>query len=126
MNDKGHLFLPEVARGTEERFAPVCNRIASNIYEFNRTINLPGRRELEVLINEKVQGLDGEIRQRLNKKVLYLCLLNISKTSLLSNQYEDENSRAYDLYKLNVILEFLKFSKIVLENDIIINFDFTN
>uniref|UniRef100_A0A0R3RVD6 Uncharacterized protein n=1 Tax=Elaeophora elaphi TaxID=1147741 RepID=A0A0R3RVD6_9BILA len=69
LNDKGHhLFLPEVARGTEEKFSPVCNRIASNIYEFNRTINLPGRRELEVLINEKVQGLDGEIRQRLNKK----------------------------------------------------------
>ncbi|VBB34035.1 unnamed protein product, partial [Acanthocheilonema viteae] len=68
LNNKGHLFLPEVARGTEEKFAPFCNRIASNIYEFNRTINLPGRRELEMLINEKVQGLDGEIRQRLNKK----------------------------------------------------------
>ncbi|VDK74246.1 unnamed protein product [Litomosoides sigmodontis] len=68
LNDKGHLFLPEVARGTEEKFAPICNRIASNIYAFNRTINLPGRRELEVLINEKVEGLDSEIRQRLNKK----------------------------------------------------------
>ncbi|CAG9535816.1 unnamed protein product [Cercopithifilaria johnstoni] len=68
LNNKGHLFLPEVARGTEEKFAPVCNQIASNIYEFNRTINLPGRHELEVLINEKIQGLDGEIRQRLNKK----------------------------------------------------------
>ncbi|VIO98884.1 Uncharacterized protein BM_BM2172 [Brugia malayi] len=68
LNDKGHLFLPEVARGTEEKFAPVCNRIASNIYEFNRTINLPGRRELLARINEKVQGLDGEIRERLNKK----------------------------------------------------------
>ncbi|EFO21001.1 hypothetical protein LOAG_07490 [Loa loa] len=68
LNDKGHLFLPEVARGTEEKFALVCNRIASNVYEFNRTINLPGKRELEARINEKVQGLDGEIRQRLNKK----------------------------------------------------------
>lgn len=105
MNDKGHLFLPEVARGTEEKFAPVCNRIASNIYEFKRTINLPGRRELERQINDKVQGLDGEIRQRLNKKVFFFHVyftfsLKKKRNFILSKQYEDENSRLCDLYRL--------------------------
>ncbi|VDO26116.1 unnamed protein product [Onchocerca flexuosa] len=57
VNSQGHLFLPEVARGTKEKFASGCNKIASNIYEFSRTINLPGRHELEARINEKIQGL---------------------------------------------------------------------
>lgn len=107
LNDKGHLFLPEVARGTEEKFAPICNRIVSNIYTFNRTINLPGRRELEVLINEKVEGLDGEIRQRLNKKVRCLCLLNISKKvySLQINMRTETVECVTDLCRL-----ILKFS----------------
>uniref|UniRef100_A0A183CU82 VWFD domain-containing protein n=1 Tax=Gongylonema pulchrum TaxID=637853 RepID=A0A183CU82_9BILA len=68
LNEEGHLFLPEIARGNEKKFAPVCNRISSDTYEFKRTINLPGRRELEARVSEKVQGLDGEIRQRLNKR----------------------------------------------------------
>ncbi|OZC08592.1 hypothetical protein X798_04395 [Onchocerca flexuosa] len=59
VNSQGHLFLPEVARGTKEKFASGCNKIASNIYEFSRTINLPGRHELEARINEKIQGLTG-------------------------------------------------------------------
>ncbi|VDM96268.1 unnamed protein product [Thelazia callipaeda] len=68
LNNKGHLFLPEVARGNEKKFSPICNRISTNVYEFNRTINLPGRRELESRVAEKLQTLDGESRQRLNKR----------------------------------------------------------
>lgn len=61
--------MPAVAQGTEKKFAPICDKISANTYEFRRTINLPGRRELEARVQEKVQGLDGEIRQRLNKRV---------------------------------------------------------
>uniref|UniRef100_A0A915PIW0 VPS9 domain-containing protein n=1 Tax=Setaria digitata TaxID=48799 RepID=A0A915PIW0_9BILA len=91
LNDKGHLFLPEVARGNEEKFSPVCNRIASNVYEFNRTINLPGRRELEARISEKIQGLDGELRQRLNKKrgrfQVFLNLISAEQPAIRQNDW---------------------------------------
>uniref|UniRef100_A0A0N5AXN5 Uncharacterized protein n=1 Tax=Syphacia muris TaxID=451379 RepID=A0A0N5AXN5_9BILA len=67
LNSEGHIFLPELARGNEEKFAPKCNHINADTYEFKRTLNLPGRKELEEKVKEKMQGLDGEIRKRLNK-----------------------------------------------------------
>ncbi|KHN82958.1 hypothetical protein Tcan_14243 [Toxocara canis] len=67
LNEEGHEFLPELARGREERFSPRCSKINANTYEFKRTISLPGRRELEEKVRETMQGLDGEIRKRLNK-----------------------------------------------------------
>lgn len=67
LNSEGHLFLPEVASGQEEKFSPKCNHINADTYEFKRTINLPGRKDLESKVKEKMQGLDGEIKKRLNK-----------------------------------------------------------
>uniref|UniRef100_A0A0M3IBD9 Secreted protein n=1 Tax=Ascaris lumbricoides TaxID=6252 RepID=A0A0M3IBD9_ASCLU len=67
LNKEGYEFLPELANGNEEKFAPKCTQISANTYEFKRTINLPGRKHLEAKVREKMQGLDGEIRKRLNK-----------------------------------------------------------
>ncbi|TKR88006.1 hypothetical protein L596_012318 [Steinernema carpocapsae] len=65
--NKDHQYLPELAQGKEDAFAPKCGKIGANTYEFKRTINLPGRRELESKIKEKMQGVDNEIKKRLNK-----------------------------------------------------------
>lgn len=76
LNKEGYEFLPELANGNEEKFAPKCTQISANTYEFKRTINLPGRKHLEAKVREKMQGLDGEIRKRLNKGVpfrLFYC-----------------------------------------------------
>ena len=74
LNNEGHLFLPELASGHEEKFAAKCAHIGANKYEFKRTINLPGKRELEQKVREKMQGLDGEIKKRLNKGVSFCCI----------------------------------------------------
>ncbi|KAI1720912.1 hypothetical protein DdX_05162 [Ditylenchus destructor] len=63
----GHQFLPEVAKGDEQPFAPKCGKIGAKTYEFKRTINLPGRRELEDKVKQKINGVDAEIKKRLNK-----------------------------------------------------------
>uniref|UniRef100_A0A914EQL9 Uncharacterized protein n=1 Tax=Acrobeloides nanus TaxID=290746 RepID=A0A914EQL9_9BILA len=62
-----HQFLPAVAKGEEDLFAPKCNKIKGDTYEFKRSLNLPGRRELEAKVKQKIQGVDAEIRKRLNK-----------------------------------------------------------
>ena len=69
LNRGGHKFLPDLAEGQEKAFAPHCGRIANNEYEFKRSISLPGKRELENMIKGKVQGVDAEIKKRLNKGV---------------------------------------------------------
>ena len=71
MNQGGHQFLPELAAGEEQAFAPHCGKIQSDVYEFKRTIKLPGKKELENMIKNKVQGVDNEIKKRLNKGVGY-------------------------------------------------------
>lgn len=70
----GHQFLPEVAKGDEQPFAPKCGKIGAKTYEFKRTINLPGRRELEDKVKQKINGVDAEIKKRLNKGVRFLML----------------------------------------------------
>lgn len=67
LNHGGHKFLPDLADGHEKAFAPHCGRIANNEYEFKRSISLPGKQELENMIKGKVQGVDAEIKKRLNK-----------------------------------------------------------
>uniref|UniRef100_A0A1I7YFN5 Uncharacterized protein n=1 Tax=Steinernema glaseri TaxID=37863 RepID=A0A1I7YFN5_9BILA len=67
LNQDGHQYLPELAQGKEDAFAPKCGKIGASTYEFKRTINLPGRRELESKIRDKMQGVDDEIKKRLNK-----------------------------------------------------------
>lgn len=69
LNKGDHQFLPELAKGQEQSFSPKCGRIGANTYEFKRTINLPGRKELEDKIKQKINGVDAEIRKRLNKGV---------------------------------------------------------
>jgi len=64
-----HQFLPELAAGQEQAFSPKCGQIGAQTYEFKRTINLPGRRELEGKVKQKISGVDAEIRKRLNKGV---------------------------------------------------------
>uniref|UniRef100_A0A0N4U4I6 ADAM_spacer1 domain-containing protein n=1 Tax=Dracunculus medinensis TaxID=318479 RepID=A0A0N4U4I6_DRAME len=97
LNENGHLFLPELARGNEERFAPKCGRISANVYEFKRTINLPGRQELEARTRDKVQGLDGEIRQRLNKRrgrfQVFLNLITSNQPPIKQDAWFDGSSR---------------------------------
>ncbi|KAL3083320.1 hypothetical protein niasHS_011122 [Heterodera schachtii] len=63
----GHRFLPALAAGEEAPFSPRCEKIDARTYEFRRTINLPGRRELEQKARQKISGVDAEIRKRLNK-----------------------------------------------------------
>jgi hypothetical protein len=65
--------LPKLAEGQEDAFSPKCGKIAANTYDFKRTINLPGRKELEDKIKQKINGVDGEIRKRLNKGVGFWC-----------------------------------------------------
>ncbi|KAE9553826.1 hypothetical protein FO519_002956 [Halicephalobus sp. NKZ332] len=67
LNQGRHKFLPELAAGDEDAFAPHCGKIESDTYEFKRTIQLPGKKELENMIKGKVQGVDDEIKKRLNK-----------------------------------------------------------
>jgi hypothetical protein len=68
-----HQFLPAVAKGEEDLFAPKCNKIKGDTYEFKRSLNLPGRKELEAKVKQKIQGVDAEIRKRLNKGVGIFC-----------------------------------------------------
>uniref|UniRef100_A0A914YNS8 Uncharacterized protein n=1 Tax=Panagrolaimus superbus TaxID=310955 RepID=A0A914YNS8_9BILA len=67
LNQGQHKFLPQLAQGQESAFSPHCSKISSDSYEFKRSLNLPGRQELENMIKGKVQGVDNEIKKRLNK-----------------------------------------------------------
>ncbi|CAI5451863.1 unnamed protein product [Caenorhabditis angaria] len=59
-----HQFLSRSAGDT-----PIskCHNIEANEYDFRRTIQLPSRSQLENLIKSKAQGIDDEIKKRLNK-----------------------------------------------------------
>lgn len=72
LNKGEHQFLPALAKGEESPFSAQCGKINANTYEFKRSINLPGRSELESKIKQKFNGVDDEIRKRLNKGVLNL------------------------------------------------------
>ncbi|KAH7713473.1 Protein C13C12.2 [Aphelenchoides avenae] len=67
LNKGANKFLPGLAYGKEEAFAPKCGKITANSYEFKRSISLPGRKELESKVKQKINGVDEEIRKRLNK-----------------------------------------------------------
>lgn len=69
LNKGDHQFLPALANGEESAFSAKCGKINANTYEFRRSINLPGRSELESKIKQKFNGVDAEIRKRLNKGV---------------------------------------------------------
>uniref|UniRef100_A0A0N5CGW9 ADAM_spacer1 domain-containing protein n=1 Tax=Strongyloides papillosus TaxID=174720 RepID=A0A0N5CGW9_STREA len=64
---KNNKLLPGLAKGEEKAFGPKCGKIGSNTYDFRRTLHVPGRKELEKKIKEKIQGVDAEVRKRLNK-----------------------------------------------------------
>uniref|UniRef100_A0A0N4ZZW4 Uncharacterized protein n=1 Tax=Parastrongyloides trichosuri TaxID=131310 RepID=A0A0N4ZZW4_PARTI len=64
---KNNKVLPGLAKGQESPFGPKCGKISSNTYEFKRSISIPGRRDLEKKIKDKVQGIDAEVKKRLNK-----------------------------------------------------------
>uniref|UniRef100_A0AC35U9D8 ADAM_spacer1 domain-containing protein n=1 Tax=Rhabditophanes sp. KR3021 TaxID=114890 RepID=A0AC35U9D8_9BILA len=64
---KKNNVLGETLKTKDSSSVPKCGKINSNNYEFKRSINLPGRKELENKIKDKVQGIDGEVKKRLNK-----------------------------------------------------------
>ncbi|GMR57797.1 hypothetical protein PMAYCL1PPCAC_27992 [Pristionchus mayeri] len=66
LNRSGHQFLSG-GQQEENPLQPACGNIERNSYNFRRTISLPSRRTLEGMIKDKVQGVDGEIKKRLNK-----------------------------------------------------------
>ncbi|CAD5223710.1 unnamed protein product [Bursaphelenchus okinawaensis] len=67
LNQGEHKFLPAVAKGQESSFSPKCGQIDAKTYEFKRSISLPSRSELEDKIKNKINGVDEEIKKRLNK-----------------------------------------------------------
>ncbi|KAI6186397.1 hypothetical protein M3Y98_00128200 [Aphelenchoides besseyi] len=93
LNKGEHQFLPELAKGEEQAFSPKCGRIGANSYEFKRTINLPGRHELESKIKQKISGVDAEIRKRLNKGrgrfQVYLNLISASQPPITQKNWFD-------------------------------------
>lgn len=97
LNKEGHLFLPEVASGNEAKFSPKCNHINADTYQFKRTINLPGRRELESKVKDKMQGLDGEIKKRLNKGrgrfQVFLNLITASQPPIKQKSWFESSSQ---------------------------------
>jgi hypothetical protein len=70
LNKGDHQFLPKLAEGEETPFSPKCGKIGANTYDFKRSISLPGRKELEDKIKQKINGVDAEIKKRLNKGVI--------------------------------------------------------
>ncbi|VDD87851.1 unnamed protein product [Enterobius vermicularis] len=97
LNSEGHVFLPELASGHEEKFSPKCNHINADSYEFKRTLNLPGRRKLEEKVREKMQGLDGEIKKRLNKGrgrfQVFLNLISSAQPPIRQKAWFDSSSQ---------------------------------
>ncbi|VDK18200.1 unnamed protein product [Anisakis simplex] len=95
--ESGHEFLPEVVKGNEERFAPKCSKITTDTYQFKRTISLPGRRELTAKVRDQMQGLDGEIKKRLNKGrgrfQVFLNLISAQQPPLTHDQWFDSSSQ---------------------------------
>ncbi|GMS78595.1 hypothetical protein PENTCL1PPCAC_770 [Pristionchus entomophagus] len=65
LNKSGHQFL--MGGEEETTVQPACGGIERSSYNFKRTISLPSRSTLEGMIKDKVQGVDGEIKKRLNK-----------------------------------------------------------
>ncbi|EPB75105.1 hypothetical protein ANCCEY_05828 [Ancylostoma ceylanicum] len=55
--------MPGETQGGGQR----CGAISAREYDFKRTISLPNRNTLEQLIRSKVQGVDDEVKKRLNK-----------------------------------------------------------
>lgn len=87
LNQGDHQFLPALANGEEKAFSPKCGRIAAKTYEFKRTINLPGRKELENKIKNKINGVDAEIKKRLNKGVRKNFTLKLYKNFISKKFY---------------------------------------
>lgn len=86
LNQGEHQFLPALAKGDESAFSAKCGKINANTYEFKRSINLPGRAELESKIKQKFNGVDDEIRKRLNKGVIFL-RFNVKRSFQIRSKY---------------------------------------
>ncbi|PIC26173.1 hypothetical protein B9Z55_018834 [Caenorhabditis nigoni] len=83
-----HQFLSQ-----SENDTPVskCYNIEANEYDFRRTIQLPSRSHLEGLIRSKAQGIDDEIKKRLNKGrgrfQVFLNLITSDKPAISRNRW---------------------------------------
>ncbi|CAB3397541.1 unnamed protein product [Caenorhabditis bovis] len=68
-----------------------CHDIEANEYDFRRTIQLPSRSTLENLIRSKAQGVDDEIKKRLNKGrgrfQVFLNLITAEKPAISRNRW---------------------------------------
>ncbi|KHJ85726.1 hypothetical protein OESDEN_14540 [Oesophagostomum dentatum] len=92
LNDGGHQFLPTMAGDTQVD-GQRCGSVAAREYDFKRTISLPNRNTLEQLIRSKVQGVDDEVKKRLNKGrgrfQVFLNLIVADKPSIPQKRWFD-------------------------------------
>ncbi|VDL73017.1 unnamed protein product [Nippostrongylus brasiliensis] len=65
LNDGGHQFFP--LNPTDASKTPRCGALAANEYEFKKTISLPAKGALQDLFNEKMQGMDAEMRRKFSQ-----------------------------------------------------------
>ncbi|GMT09415.1 hypothetical protein PFISCL1PPCAC_712, partial [Pristionchus fissidentatus] len=89
LNRSGHQF---VVGGEEQNpLGAACGNIERSSYSFKRTISLPSRSTLEGMIKDKVQGVDGEIKKRLNKGrgrfQVFLNLISAEKSSITQHRW---------------------------------------
>lgn len=60
-------YLPEVEKSRKElSFRRICNRLDAKTYSIMRTVQLPGKRELERQANQQFQGVGADIKRRFN------------------------------------------------------------
>ncbi|CAP39525.2 Protein CBG23519 [Caenorhabditis briggsae] len=83
-----HQFL---SRSENDTPVSKCYNIEANEYDFRRTIQLPSRSHLEGLIRSKAQGIDDEIKKRLNKGrgrfQVFLNLITSDKPAISRNRW---------------------------------------
>ncbi|RCN33499.1 hypothetical protein ANCCAN_20676 [Ancylostoma caninum] len=92
LNRGGHQFLP-IMPGDTQAGPQRCGSISAREYDFKRTISLPNRNTLEQLIRSKVQGVDDEVKKRLNKGrgrfQVFLNLISAEKPSISQKRWFD-------------------------------------
>ncbi|EYC01130.1 hypothetical protein Y032_0110g181 [Ancylostoma ceylanicum] len=92
LNSGVHQFLPTMP-GETQGGGQRCGAISAREYDFKRTISLPNRNTLEQLIRSKVQGVDDEVKKRLNKGrgrfQVFLNLISAEKPSISQKRWFD-------------------------------------
>lgn len=92
LNSGYNKYLPELENGQEQAFAPQCNQISPNGYQFKRTVQLPSKSQLQQEAQRKYgNSIDSQIKQRLDqgkgKFQIYLNLISSSQDPLAIGQW---------------------------------------